>query len=128
MRGPVIIFWGACIFLLYMLLRKFKIWGGGGGMAPPRSMDPPLLMLHLTWFEEIVPSSVKCIINFSTMLCILGNNALQKDGYLCIDVHEIYTIKYSYIYIFSLTFMLFCDWLYIIFVSQVTMTLLAKWG
>ena len=28
------------------------------------------------------------------------------------DVHEIYTIKYSHIYIFSLTFMLFCDWLY----------------
>ena len=25
------------------------------------------------------------------------------------DVHEIYTIKYSHIYIFSLTFMLFCD-------------------
>ena len=25
-----------------------------------------------------------------------------------IDVHEIYTIKYSHIYIFSLTFMLFC--------------------
>ena len=32
------------------------------------------------------------------------------------DVHEIYTIKYSHIYIFSLTFMLFCDWLYNIFV------------
>ena len=26
----------------------------------------------------------------------------------CVDVHEIYTIKYSHIYIFSLTFMLFC--------------------
>ena len=26
-----------------------------------------------------------------------------------IDVHEIYTIKYLHIYIFSLTFMLFCD-------------------
>ena len=25
------------------------------------------------------------------------------------DVYEIYTIKYSHIYIFSLTFMLFCD-------------------
>ena len=25
------------------------------------------------------------------------------------NVHEIYTIKYSHIYIFSLTFMLFCD-------------------
>ena len=32
------------------------------------------------------------------------------------DVHEIYTIKYSHIYIFNLTFMLFCDWLYNIFV------------
>ena len=31
------------------------------------------------------------------------------------DVHEIYTIKYSHIYIFSLTFMLFCVWLYNIF-------------
>ena len=26
-----------------------------------------------------------------------------------IDVHEIYTIKYLHIYVFSLTFMLFCD-------------------
>ena len=25
------------------------------------------------------------------------------------DVHEIYTIKYPHIYIFSFTFMLFCD-------------------
>ena len=25
------------------------------------------------------------------------------------DVHELYTIKYSHIYTFSLTFMLFCD-------------------
>ena len=25
------------------------------------------------------------------------------------DVHEIYTIKYSHIYVFSLTFMFFCD-------------------
>ena len=30
-------------------------------------------------------------------------------------MHEIYTIKYSHIYIFSLTFMLFCVWLYNIF-------------
>ena len=28
---------------------------------------------------------------------------------MTIDVLEIYTIKYSHIYIFSLTFMLFCD-------------------
>ena len=32
------------------------------------------------------------------------------------DVHEVYTIEYSHIYIFSLTFMLFYDLLYIIFV------------
>ena len=44
------------------------------------------------------------------------------------DVHEIYTIKYSHIYIFSLTFMLFCVWLYNIFVLQVTRALHAKWG
>ena len=44
------------------------------------------------------------------------------------DVHEIYTIKYSQIYIFSLTFMLFYDWLYNIFVLQVTRVLHAKWG
>ena len=57
-------------------------------MAPPRSnMALPLLMLHLTRLEETVPSSVKCIINFSGMLCILENGALQKDAYLCIDVH-----------------------------------------
>ena len=45
-----------------------------------------ILMLHLTWLDETVPSSVKCIINFSGMLCILENGALQKDAYLCIDV------------------------------------------
>ena len=28
---------------------------------------------------------------------------------MVIDVHEIYIIKYSHIYIFNLTFMLFCD-------------------
>ena len=33
-------------------------------------------------------------------------NKPTEGGY---DVHEIYTIKYSHIYIFSLTFMLFCD-------------------
>ena len=44
------------------------------------------------------------------------------------DVHEIYTIKYSHIYIFSLTFMLFCVWLYNIFVLQVTRALHAKWS
>ena len=32
-----------------------------------------------------------------------------------VDVHEIYTIKYSHIYIISLTFMLFYVWLYNIF-------------
>ena len=41
---------------------------------------------------------------------------------------KIYTIKYSHIYIFSLTFMLFCVWLYNIFVLQVTRALHAKWG
>ena len=33
----------------------------------------------------------------------------KKKQTLSSDVHEIYTIKYSHIYIFSLTFMLFCD-------------------
>ena len=36
---------------------------------------------------------------------ILGNQSVARQ---C-DVHEIYTIKYSHTYIFSLTFMLFCD-------------------
>ena len=44
------------------------------------------------------------------------------------DVHKIYTIKYSRVYIFSLTFMLFCVWLYNIFVLQVTRALHAKWS
>ena len=35
-------------------------------------------------------------------------------------MHEIYTLKFSHIYIFSLTFMLFYVWLYNIFVLQVT--------
>ena len=43
-------------------------------------------MLHLTWLDETVPSYFKCIINFSGMLCILENGALQKDAYLCIDM------------------------------------------
>ena len=44
-------------------------------------------MLHLlNWLEETVPSCIKCFINFSRMLCILENGALQKDAYLCIDV------------------------------------------
>ena len=46
-----------------------------------------ILMLHLTWLEETVTSFVKCIINFLGMLCILENDALQKDAYLCIDMH-----------------------------------------
>ena len=45
-----------------------------------------ILVLHLTWLNETVPSRVKCIINFSRMLCILENSALQKDAYLCINV------------------------------------------
>ena len=45
-----------------------------------------------------------------------------------VDMHEIYTIKYSHIYIFCLTFMLFCDWLYNIFVLQVIRALHVKWG
>ena len=44
-----------------------------------------ILVLHLTWLDETVPSCVKCIIKFSGMLCILQNGALQKDAYLCID-------------------------------------------
>ena len=57
------------------------------------------------------------------------NYQIKNDGYILVtDVHEIYTIKYSYIYIFGLTFMLFCDWLYNIFVLQVTKALHAKWG
>ena len=43
-------------------------------------------MLYLTWLKETVPSCIKCFINFSRMLCILENGALQKDAYLCIDV------------------------------------------
>ena len=55
------------------------------------------------------------------------NHELQLDmdyfGLITFDVYEIYTIKYSHIYTFSLTFMLFCDWLYNIFLLQVTRTL-----
>ena len=45
-----------------------------------------ILMLHLTWINETVLSYVKCIINFSGMLCVLENSALQNDAYLCINV------------------------------------------
>ena len=41
------------------------------------------------------------------------NHELQLDmdyfGLIPFDVHEIYTINYSHIYTFSLTFMLFCN-------------------
>ena len=39
----------------------------------------------------------------------LPKHKKKKKQTLSSDVHEIYTIKYSHIYIFSLTFMLFCD-------------------
>ena len=42
-------------------------------------------VIHLTWLDETVLNCVKCIINFSAMLCILENGALQKKAYLCID-------------------------------------------
>ena len=38
-----------------------------------------------------------------------GEWHFMRQGGEVVDVHEIYTIKYSHIYIFSLTFMLFCD-------------------
>ena len=49
------------------------------------------------------------------LMWIPGSNGLflvkstYKELLSSTDVHEIYTIKYSHIYIFSLTFMLFCD-------------------
>ena len=40
----------------------------------------------------------------------ISNLILERiDKFFMNDVHEIYTIKYSHIYIFSLIFMLFCD-------------------
>ena len=52
---------------------------------------------------------MKVIVEFS----VYPNSCLKFKMF--IDVHEIYTIKYSHIYIFSLIFMLFCVWLYNIF-------------
>ena len=54
----------------------------------------------------------KVMLNYNIMekiiyiLCLLDGTNFTSN--VC-DVHEIYTIKYSHIYIFSLTFMLFCD-------------------
>ena len=42
-------------------------------------------------------------------LCRKELNEVKTEKAELLDVHEIYTIKYSHIYIFSLTFMLFCD-------------------
>ena len=40
----------------------------------------------------------------------ISNLILERiDRFFMNDVHEIYTIKYSHIYIFSPTFKLFCD-------------------
>ena len=44
-------------------------------------------VLHLTWLDETVLSCVKCIINFSGMLCILENVALQNIAKWCISVY-----------------------------------------
>ena len=54
-----------------------------------------------------IPHKVLCYFPLTPRprrLYMLGQKAKDMS-----DVHEIYTIKYSHIYIFSLTFMLFCD-------------------
>ena len=62
----------------------------------------------LLWHELMTNQSgdAKCsqlVMIAWTLWC--NRNEIYNGG----DVHEIYTIKYSHIYIFSLTFMLFCD-------------------
>ena len=53
---------------------------------------------------------VGCASGVGLLPAALGPSFLDKGvGISPADVHEIYTIKYSHIYIFSLTFMLFCD-------------------
>ena len=59
-------------------------------------------------------SSIYPILNVIQFTCPKDGISSQstkkkKKQTLSSDVHEIYTIKYSHIYIFSLTFMLFCD-------------------
>ena len=49
---------------------------------------------------EVNPEKVRAILKLEPPRIV---KAVQSD------VHEIYTIKYSHIYIFSLTFTLFCD-------------------
>ena len=64
-----------CIFVYWRACRWYD-WTG----FTWRLFSIPVL--HLTWLNETVPSCVKCIINFSGMLCILENDALQKDAYM----------------------------------------------
>ena len=49
---------------------------------------------------EVNPEKVRAILKLEPPRTV---KAVQSD------VHEIYTIKYSHIYIFSFTFTLFCD-------------------
>ena len=48
-----------------------------------------------------------------------GPCGVKVEGWLQFDVHEIYIINYSHICIFSITFLLFCNWLSIIIFLEV---------
>ena len=69
---------------LYLLDVVLRLFFDQFGMSCWRLFS--ILVLHLTWLDKTVPSCVKCIINFSRMLYILENGALQKYAYLCIDI------------------------------------------
>ena len=59
------------------------------------------------WKEKFIDGMPPIFAHKVKQVLMNTTDSLNYDN--LIDVHEIYTIKYSHIYIFSLTFMLFCD-------------------
>ena len=55
-----------------------------------------------------IPTNISSLY-ISTYIVNLINILYVHNIKIIHDVHEIYTIKYSHIYIFNLTFILFCD-------------------
>ena len=102
-----------------------------GGRLPRRFTQPTFTMYNgrTNSVEYVSHFNQRMAVHFKNepLMCKVFPSSLGLVAMRC-DVHKIYAIKYSHIYVFSLTFMLFCDWLYNIFLLQVTRALHVKWG
>ena len=72
-------------------------------------------IIHIFWIIILEASYITYFHWIHTTFVVVDIILWQLDNTLTIanvtDEHEIYTINYSHIYIFSYTFMLFCDWI-----------------